>query len=341
MFGPTSKLFKYLPWLVIPLFGLLYYSILFIMSSTTDHSDGFNWGAVGLICIQITILWYFANYRLKLSLKKNKRLTIWVFLTGILAVMLLNNGIYYGLRLILIPLFAPELVIFQETILVLNILEGLLKGFIIMSVLYSITYFSHWQKESLENEQLRSNELELENKALKSQLNPHFLFNNLNTLSSLIKTNPDNADVFLQEMSDMYRYILKINDLEVVSLKEEIDFAKNYNFLLEKRFGKNYECTIQIENYNYSLPPISLHLVLDNIVKHNRIDNQYPMRFSITQADDYLIVSNEINLKKNVDSTGKGLNLLQEQYKFLTHTKVEISEHDNLFTVKLPLLKRV
>jgi len=230
MFGRTSKLFKYLPWLVIPLFGLLYYSILFIMSSTTDHSDGFNWAAVGLVCVQITILWYFANYRLKLTLRKNKRLTIWVFLLGIIAVMLLNNGVYYGLRIILIPLFAPEYAIFQEAILVLNILEGLLKGLIIMSVLYSITYFSHWQKESLENEQLKSNQLELENKALKSQLNPHFLFNNLNTLSSLIKTNPANADVFLQEMSAMYRYILKINDFEVVSLKEEIDFAKNYNF---------------------------------------------------------------------------------------------------------------
>jgi hypothetical protein len=341
MFGPSSKLFKFLPWLVIPLFGLLYYSVFFIMSSTTEYRDGFNWVVVALIGVQITTLWYFASYRLKLTIEKQKPLNVSVFLVGIIAIVLLNNVFYYGLRAILIPIFAPEYPIFQETILVLNILEGFLKGLIIMGVLYSITYYRQWQKESLENEQLRSNELELENKALKSQLNPHFLFNNLNTLSSLIKTNPDNADVFLQEMSDMYRYILKINDFEVVSLKEEIDFAKNYNFLLEKRFGKNYECTLKIDNYNYSLPPISLHLLLDNIVKHNRIDNQYPMRFSITQADDYLIVSNEINLKQNVDSTGKGLNLLQEQYKFLTHTKVEISEHNNQFTVKLPLLKKV
>lgn len=341
MFGRYSHLLKFLPLVVIPLFGLLYYSVLYIMSSTSEYRDGFNWVFVGLEGIRMIALWYFANYRLQLRLRQRKSLNVVAFLVGIIAIVLFNNGIYYAVRSVLIPIFAPEYPIFQWAILMLNILEGFLKGLIIMSVLYSLTYYKQWQTESIENEQLRSNELELQNKALKSQLNPHFLFNNLNTLSSLIKTNPENADVFLQEMSDMYRYILKINDFEVVSLKEEIDFAKNYNFLLEKRFGKSYECTIQIDNYNYSLPPISLHLVLDNIVKHNRIDNQYPMRFSITQERDTLIVSNAINLKQNVDSTGKGLLILQEQYQFLTHRRVEFSTNNKLFTVKLPLLKNI
>ncbi len=341
MFGRYSHLLKFLPIVVIPLFGLLYYSVLYIMSSTTDHADGFNWIIVGLVGFRILILWYFANYRLQLRLKQNKPLNVVAFLVGIVAIILLNNGIYYALRVVLIPIFAPEYPVFQWTILMLNILEGFLKGLIIMSILYSITYYKQWQTESIENEQLRSNELELQNKALKSQLNPHFLFNNLNTLSSLIKTDSKNADLFLQEMSDMYRYILKINDLEVVSLKEEIDFAKNYNFLLKKRFGDNYQCTLNVTDYKYSLPPISLHLLLDNIVKHNRIDNQYPMHFSITQVNDVLIVSNEINLKQNVDSTGKGLIMLEEQYKFLTNKKVEFSRTENVFTVKLPLLKKV
>jgi len=341
MFGRYTHLLKLLPLIVIPLFGLLYYSVLYIMSSTSEYRDGFNWVFVGFEGIRMIVLWFFSNYRLQLLVKQGKPLNVVAFLVGIMGVILLNNGIYYALRVVLIPIFAPEYPIFQWTILLLNILEGFLKGLIIMSVLYSLTYYKQWQIESIENEKLRSNELELQNKALKSQLNPHFLFNNLNTLSSLIKTDSKNADLFLQEMSDMYRYILKINDFEVVPLQEEINFAKNYNFLLKKRFGDNYQCTLNVTDFEYSLPPISLHLLVDNIVKHNRIDDQHPMRFSITQENDLLIVSNEINLKQNVDSTGKGLILLEEQYKFLTNKKVEISTVDNLFTVKLPLFKKV
>lgn len=336
-----SKLLKFAPWVIIPLFGLLYYSVFFIMSSTTDYDNGFNWIVVGLLGVQITVLWYFAKYRLKKTLEKSRPLNLIVFLVGILAIIIFNNAFYYSLRLILVPIFVPEYSIFQLSMFLLNCLEGFLKGIIIMSILYSITYFKEWQKELIENEQLKSNDLESQNKALKSQLNPHFLFNNLNTLSNLIKSDPKNADLFLHEMSDMYRYILKINDFEVVPLKEEIEFAKNYNYLLKKRFGNNYQCSITISDYNFSIPPISLHLLLDNIVKHNRIDDQYPIHFSITQANDYLIVTNEINLKSHVDSTGKGLLLLQQQYKFLTNRAVEITSINNQFTVKIPLLKVV
>ncbi|MCC6701944.1 MAG: hypothetical protein IT221_10500 [Fluviicola sp.] len=94
-----------------------------------------------------------------------------------------------------------------------------------------------------------------------------------------------------------------------------------------------------INDYDYVLPPISLHLLLENIVKHNRIDEECPMHFTIQQQEGTLIVENTIHLKNNVDSTKKGLQLLTEQYAFLTNKPIEISNNNKLFTVKLPLLK--
>ena len=140
-------------------------------------------------------------------------------------------------------------------------------------------------------------------------------------------------------MSDMYRYILKTTDKEVVPLNDEIQFAKNYSYLLKKRFGKNFKYAIEVNDLNYMLPPISLHLLLENIVKHNRIDDNHPMDFTIKQTEDWLCVENKINLKSNVDSTNKGLHILAEQYKFLTKRTINISNTNNVFLVKLPLLK--
>jgi two-component system LytT family sensor kinase len=224
-------------------------------------------------------------------------------------------------------------------LLTLTTLEGLLKGIIVISMLFSLNFFKRWRLENEENERLKRNELELQNRALKSQLNPHFLFNNLNTLSGLIQQDQSIANDFLKEMSDMYRYILKTTEKEVVPLKDEIEFAEIYNRLLKKRFGKNFNYSIVINDFDYVLPPISLHLLLENIVKHNRIDDECPMYFTIKQKNDYLIVENKISTKNNVDSTKKGLQILAEQYKFLTKKTIEINRENDQFIVKLPLLK--
>ncbi len=335
----NNWLIKYLPWIAVPFFAVLYYSILLIMSMTTESETGFNWVVVLLISLRLSVLWYLAQKWLNTRKDKGRLLDVGTFVLGALGIMFLNVTIYYILRVILIPIFAPEYSIFQITIFLLNFLEGFLKGIILMSILYAINHFKQWQKEAMENERLRSNELELHNKALRSQLNPHFLFNNLNTLSSLIKSDPDTADLFLHEMSDLYRYILKTSDDELIELESEIKFAKNYNHILAKRFGKNYIVSIDIHDFNYYLPPMSLHFLLENIVKHNRIDDDYPMVFSIIQEGRFLCVRNQVNLKNNVDSTGKGLFILKEQYKYLTDREVMIEETADFFQVKLPLLK--
>ncbi len=330
---------KYLPWIAVPFFALIYYSLLLIMSTTSDGEDGFNWIALFMITMRLSILWFFAQKWLNYKLLKGKSLNVITFILGAFGIMIMNVLIYYLLRSIFIPIFAPQYPIFQSIIFLMNFLEGFLQGIILMSLLYAINHFKQWQKEAIENERLRANELELYNKSLKSQLNPHFLFNNLNTLSSLIKSDPETADLFLHEMSDLYRYILKTSDEELIPLETEIKFAKNYNHLLMKRFGDNYKVTMDIQDLDYYLPPMSLHSLLENIVKHNRIDDDYPMVFSIQQDGDLLTVRNQIHLKKNVDSTGKGLNILKEQYKYLTDRAIIIEVTPHLFQVQIPLLK--
>lgn len=335
----NNWLIKYLPWIAVPFFAVLYYSILLIMSMTTEGETGFNWIVVLLISFRLSILWFFAQKWLNNRNAKGSAMNVGTFIIGAVGIMILNVLIYYILRVILIPIFAPEYALFQITIFLLNFLEGFLEGIILMSILFAINHFKQWQMEVVENERLKANELELHNKALKSQLNPHFLFNNLNTLSSLIKSDPQTADQFLHEMSDLYRYILKTNDDELIDLSAEIKFAESYNHILKKRFGKNYKVTLDINDFDYYLPPMSLYSLLENIVKHNRIDDDYPMVFSIRQEKDSLIVRNQIHLKKNVDSTGKGIPILIEQYKYLTDRKVSIEETSSFFQVTLPLLK--
>lgn len=334
-----NSVYKIYPLLFIPLLGLIYYTTFYLMNQTTDARFGYQWSVVLIITIQFGIIWLIAQISLNKLIKKGWQMNLKLFILGVLAIVLLNNVLYFILRTIYVSFYHPELPLFDMFMLRLNTMEGFLKGILVLSMLFSLTFFKRWKIEFQENERLKRNQLELENRALKSQLNPHFLFNNLNTLSGLIQADQSIANDFLKEMSDMYRYILKSTDQELVPLSDEIQFAENYSYLIKKRFGKNFNYSIEINSLDYMLPPISLHLLLENMVKHNRIDDAHPMEFTIKQNEDWLFVENRINLKTEVDSTNKGLYILTEQYSFLTKRSIDISSENNTFLVKLPLLK--
>lgn len=333
------NIYRIYPLLFIPLLSFIYYTTFYMMSQTNDSDYGYQWTVVLVISVQFGILWLFARWLMNKLIKQGWKMKLQLFILGVFAIVVLNNCLYFGIKGILIASLHPEFKVYSHFIFWLNTVEGFLKGILVMSMLFSLRFFKRWKLESMENEQLKRNELELQNRALKSQLNPHFLFNNLNTLSGLIQQDPINANKFLTEMSDMYRYILQSTDEQVVPLINEIQFAENYSRLLKNRFGKNFTYSIDVKDLDYVLPPISLHLLLENIVKHNRIDDQHPMNFKIEQHENYLYIENKVSLKSNVDSTKKGLHILTEQYKFLTDKPVIISKNNNLFLVKLPLIK--
>lgn len=177
--------------------------------------------------------------------------------------------------------------------------------------------------------------------SLKQQLNPHFLFNSLTSLSGLIETDQEMAVGFLEQMSSIYRYILKNGNSEVVSLKDEIDFVKLYTDLQQTRFKSGLRVSIDVpEEYrHFKIAPVSLQNLIENAIKHNIIDSGSPLAISIFIEEDFLVVKNNLQ-KKNVVETSnkKGLEQFASLYRYLSEKPVLIGEDAEYFWVKIPLI---
>ena len=180
-------------------------------------------------------------------------------------------------------------------------------------------------------------------KALQNQLNPHFLFNNLNTLVAEIECgDKDNAIRFVQELSDVYRYVLQHDGEDLVSLDEEIAFVKSYFFLHQVRMGPCVALDVSLpENTaDAKLPPLSLQLLAENVIKHNYMDETHPVKISISVQEDAckLVFTNNVRKKQSPHESGVGLRNLSERYRLLCGKPVWISETEEYFTVELPLI---
>lgn len=176
--------------------------------------------------------------------------------------------------------------------------------------------------------------------ALQNQLNPHFLFNSLNTLIAEIEYNPSNAVRFTRNLSDVYRYVLQSQDKTLITLGEELEFIQSYLFLHEVRLGNCIACNITIptEAMEYQLPPLTLQLLVENVIKHNSINSNKPMDITIQIADHFLVVSNPIHAKKNDTTSGVGLQNLSNRCKLMIGTDIIINNENQIFTVKVPLI---
>ena len=176
--------------------------------------------------------------------------------------------------------------------------------------------------------------------ALQNQLNPHFLFNSLNTLIAEIEYNPANAVHFTKHLSSVYRYVLQSQDKVLVPLSEELEFMKSYLFLHEVRLGNciSYKCHLPEDYPEAMLPPLTLQLLVENVIKHNSITSNKPMQINIEIENYYLTVSNPIQPKTSNDtSSGVGLNNLSNRCKLLLGEGIIVTKANNLFTVKVPL----
>lgn len=192
------------------------------------------------------------------------------------------------------------------------------------------------------NAELEESAMKAQYQALQNQLNPHFLFNSLNTLISEIEYNPETAVLFTRNLSDVYRYILQCQDKKMVSLRSELDFMDSYIFLHKVRLG---DCIIVENNignnYNNAMvPPLTLQLIIENIIKHNIISRKKPMKvvISVNENTRYMSVLNYKRPKKDVTYSGKGLSNLRQRYRLLCGKSIAIEETNEYFTIKVPLL---
>lgn len=220
-----------------------------------------------------------------------------------------------------------------------------LRDFLISCVVTGTVYLTSQnlkrRKMLLENQQLRTENLINQYESLKSQLNPHMLFNSLNTLYSLIRETPDKAQDYLQELSRVLRYTLQVNESPSVSLREEMDFVNSYIYLLQMRYEENLKIDIDInqECLSLKLPPMAVQLLIENAVKHNEISNRNPLHVRIHTEGNAIKVTNPIRPRKDhIQNTGIGLNNLAQRYLLLYKKNIEIKEEDNCFTVILPLI---
>jgi sensor histidine kinase YesM len=179
--------------------------------------------------------------------------------------------------------------------------------------------------------------------SLKNQIDPHFLFNSLNVLSSLIEENPDNAQRFTTSLSKIYRYVLEQKDKELVSVEDELSFAKTYMNLLKMRFENSlfYELPTTAINPDAKVVPLSLQLLLENTVKHNVVSEQKPLHIRIFIDGDYLAIQNDFQKKEVLqDRQGVGLQNIVNRYGIITNRKVLIEQNEKTFTVKIPILTK-
>ena len=172
-----------------------------------------------------------------------------------------------------------------------------------------LNFYKQAQEKAAEAEKLEREYAQVRLQALKNQVNPHFLFNSLSVLSSLVHVSAETSDKFIQQLSKAYRYILEQKDLDWVTLKSELDFLDAYFFLLQIRFDKKIQLVKQIalDAIEYTLPPLTLQLLLENAVKHNKMSNNEPLIITIKNEGEYLAVVNKVNKREQYEtSTGIG-----------------------------------
>ncbi|MBN8824265.1 MULTISPECIES: histidine kinase [unclassified Spirosoma] len=209
-------------------------------------------------------------------------------------------------------------------------------------IIYEGSYvLREWQQAYEHNERLKKAKLRHQLDTLKSQINPHFLFNSLNSLSMLIYESPRQAEAFVDELSSVYRYLLRANDQELTSLNRELQFIRSYFQLLKTRYGAGVELTIAVDNdvLEHRLPPLTLQLLVENAVKHNVILPAHPLAIRIQTQGNTLIVQNNLQRKTTAVLSNKvGLSHIAAKYRLLGQRAISIQEDNGLFVIALPLV---
>ncbi|KAB2915397.1 MAG: hypothetical protein F9K23_11155 [Bacteroidetes bacterium] len=212
----------------------------------------------------------------------------------------------------------------------------------IVTAIYEAVYLlSQWNAALINTEKLKKENLQSQFDSLKNQVNPHFLFNSLNTLATIIPEDSDQAVQFVQKLSSVYRYLLQYKDNETVDLKTELDCIDAYFFLQQIRFGDNLHVHVNIppSYYTKQIPPLTLQILVENAIKHNIISLQKPLTVEIYVDDAQMLVTrNNLQKKKSVESSTKiGLQNLMNRFEYIYGQGIDIFETETDFIVKVPL----
>lgn len=230
-----------------------------------------------------------------------------------------------------------------EQIIVMNTF-GLAIFIPLFSIYFSVHFLNQWKESELVAEKFKKETVHAELVSLKNHLDPHFLFNNLNILSSLIDKDKGLSKDFLDKFAEVYRVILKSKDEDLISLEEELEFISSYIYLLKTRFEENiqFEMQIKADDKYKMLPPLTLQLLVENAIKHNIISEKKPLKVRIKSADDNRLVIENTLYKKPAELKevgGSGLENIKKRYNYFSDDEIVIEENAEAFIVKIPLLE--
>jgi len=324
----------------------LLFTIIFEFAGNAEKSFGFFASTFLLIFFQLEIFIFigdllFSKLNFKRSPGEITRIVVVRFAIFLAACLMASMVLFLILQYLILIIRGEDLsdvlstfihtgfrVWFKSTI------SGLSGGAIIFIVLL-------WQDSLKREQKLREENLIFQNETLKNQINPHFLFNSLNTLSSLISSRPEDAEKFINKLSSIYRYILDNSRKDKVSLQTELEFITDYFELHKVRDKEKILLKIDTPDVTgFDIIPVSLQILIENAVKHNMATKESPLIVSITTEDQYVVVKNNLQkMSMQIKSTKMGLKNLAERVKLVAKKDLIVEETNDFYTVKVPLLK--
>jgi hypothetical protein len=300
--------------------------------------------SLGWVVVIAVVLWFgnrFMSHALDKLLPWNKwgnfRFFIQLVL-GLSFLLLLINLTYYFIKVSL-----TELPPTQEQLVVMNVWGAAI--FIpIYSIYFSLHFLRHWRKSELDVERFQKENIRSQLDSLKNHLDPHFLFNNLNILSSLVDRDQKASRMFIGKFADVYRAILRSKADDLIPLTEEMEFISSYIYLIKTRFEDNINFKLDVKTTrNRVLPPLTIQMLIENAIKHNLITEGRPLDIMLYQPDENsLVVSNTLNRRPDHDGNGlsrSGIANIRRRYAHFTEAEVVVTESETHFDVKIPLLQ--
>jgi hypothetical protein len=258
------------------------------------------------------------------------------FVAGIIGMLVYSIGIVY-----LLILFFRHVLEFD----VGDDLNGMFFSTLVITTIITMfmtgrAFLYNWREAAVDAERLKRESVKAQYESLRSQVNPHFLFNSLNALTNLVHQHPDEAVRFIKQLSEVYRYVLDTRDKELVAVGEELRFLDSYLFLQQIRFGDKLKLDVRREGLQGQVAPLAVQLLVENAIKHNIIAEDRPLLIQLFGTDGYLWVTNTLQKKSGIPETGGGIGLdnIRRRYGFLSDKPVVVREEDGKFAVGLPLI---
>jgi len=337
---------KVLWFLVIIITGLMIQFSLDVIFSVLYKTQGlFSSWVNYLISVGLSL---FMMYGLSFLTSRMNRKYPWekspakrIYVEVILTVLFVAAMVMIMRLLILTAFFPMNFIRYLDELVIAVIF--VIYGMLLLFIDTGVSLLNRWRVSLAEIEKFRRENLATQFEMLRVQVNPHFLFNSLNTLSSLIYQNQDTASHFVRELSSVYRYILEKRKDDIVSLREELQFTDSYRYLLGLRFDQKLLFRVEIaENMlNRMIIPLTIQILIENAVKHNIVSTKKPLEINIlTQDDNTLVISNNLQKKKEETySSGIGLDNIRSRLKILTDRNLEVHASESEFRVTIPLLE--